>query len=104
MDTDDFSEMAWEIIVQAAQVSDTLKAELGAMSMEYAAEDDWLRGAWGYLQEIAEAPEEFVEFWNLEGEEGVTATMISELAVDLASQVEKVLATPMAERGLEEME
>lgn len=104
MDTDDFSEMVWEIIEQAAQVSDTLKAELGAMSMKYATEDDWLRGAWEFLQEIAEAPEEFVEFWNLEEEEGVTATMISELAVDLASQVEKVLATPMAERGSEEME
>jgi len=104
MDTDDFSEMTWEIIVQAAQVSDTLKTELGAMSMEYATEDDWLRGAWEYLQEIAEAPEEFVEFWNLEEEEGVTATMISYLAVDLASQVEKVLDTAMAERGFEEME
>ena len=104
MDTDDFSEMAREVIVQAAQVSDTLMTELGAMSMEYATEDDWLRGAWEYLQEIADAPEEFVEFWNLEGEEGVTATMISEMAVDLASQVEKVLATPMAERGFEEME
>jgi hypothetical protein len=64
----------------------------------------WLQGAWEYLQEIAEAPEEYVEFWNLEEEEGVTATIISELAVDLASQVEKVLATPMAERGFEEME
>jgi hypothetical protein len=104
MDTDDFSEMAWDFIVRAAQVSDTLKTELGAMSMEFATEDDWLRGAWEYLQEIAEAPEEFVEFWNLEEEERVTATMISELAVDLASQVEKVLATPMAERGFEEME
>jgi len=104
MDTDDFSELTWEIIEQAAQVSDTLKTELGAMSVKYATEDDWLRGAWEYLQEIAEAPEEFVEFWNLEEEEGVTATMISELAMDLASQVEKVLATPMAERGFVEME
>ena len=43
MDTDDFSEMAWKMIEKAAQVSDTLKAELGAMSMEHAAEDDWLR-------------------------------------------------------------
>jgi len=104
MDTDDFSEMAWKIIVRAALVSDTLKTELGAMSMEYATEDDWLRGAWEYLQEIAEAPEEFVEFWNLEEEERVTATMISDLAVDLASQVEKVLDTAMTERGFEEME
>jgi hypothetical protein len=30
--------------------------------------------------------------------------MISALSVDLATQVEKVLATPMAERDFEEME
>jgi hypothetical protein len=34
MDTDDLSEMAWNVIVQAAEVSDTLKAELGAMSIK----------------------------------------------------------------------
>ena len=44
MDTDDLSEMAWEIIARAAQVSDTLKAELGTRSGKYNSEDDWLRG------------------------------------------------------------
>ena len=99
MDTDDFSEMAWEIIVQAAQVSDTLKTELGAMSMEYTSEDDWLRGIREYLQEIVADPEEYVEFWDLEEWEGVSATMISELAEELNSQAERVLATPMGKRG-----
>ena len=28
MDTDDLTEMAWDLIVRAARVSDTLKAEL----------------------------------------------------------------------------
>jgi len=74
------------------------------MSGEYATKDDWLRGVRGFLQEIAEAPEEYVEFWDIEEEKGVTAIMISELSVALASQVEKVLATPAAERGPTGME
>ena len=44
MDTDALSEMAYGIIVQAARISDTLKAELGALSGNYDKEDDWLRG------------------------------------------------------------
>lgn len=72
------------------------------MSREYETEEDWLRGVWELLQEIVEAPEEYVEFWNLEEEEGVTAAMIDRLAVGLAGQVEKVMATPRAERGWEE--
>ena len=44
MDTDDLSDMAWEIIARAAQVSDTLKADLGARSGRYGNEDDWLLG------------------------------------------------------------
>lgn len=99
MNTDDFSEMAWGIIVQAAQFSDTLKAELGAMGMEYTREDDWLRGVREYLQEIVTAPEEYVEFWDLEEWEGGTATMISELAEELNRLAERVLATLMGERG-----
>ncbi len=35
MDTDDFSEMAYDLIVQALLVSDTLKVEIGAMSRNY---------------------------------------------------------------------
>ena len=33
MDTDDLTDMAWDIIVRAANFSDTLKVELGAMSI-----------------------------------------------------------------------
>jgi len=99
MDTDDFSEMAWEIIVQAAQVSDTLKSELGAMSIKYTNEDEWLRGAQEHLQEIVAFPKEYVECWDQEEYEGVTATMISEFAAELYRQVEKVQITPLGERG-----
>ena len=99
MDTDDFSERAWAAIVQAAKVSDTLKAELGAISMKCVNEDDWLQEVREYLQAIIEAPDEYVEFWDLEGYESVTATMIGELATQLCSQLEKVQAIPLGERG-----
>ncbi len=52
MDTDDFSDRAYVIIVQAARVSDTLKTELGAMSWRYSNEEDWLRGAEKHLRGI----------------------------------------------------
>lgn len=105
MDSDDLTDMAWDVIVQAAQLSDALKVDLGDMSGEYVTEDDWLRGVRGFLREIAETPEEYVELWDLEEEEGVTAIMISVLAVALASQVEKVaLAAPAAGRGPTGME
>lgn len=39
MDTDEFSEMAWDIIVRAARVSDTLKSELGMLSGKHKSEN-----------------------------------------------------------------
>ena len=38
MDTDDLTEMAWGVIVNASQVSDTLKAELAAMASRFITE------------------------------------------------------------------
>ena len=50
MDTDDLTEMAWDIIVSASRVSDTLKAGLGALASRFRTEEEWLRGVrahWG---------------------------------------------------------
>jgi len=99
MDTDDFSEMAWGIIVRAGRVSDTLKVELGALSRKYRSEDDWLRGVREHLEEIVEDPDDYVEFWHLEEFEGVTAGTIRELATELCRRVDEVLATSLNERG-----
>lgn len=66
MDTDEFSEMAWDIIVRSARISDTLKAELGMMSNKYNSEYEWLQGVRNHLKEIINAPEEYVDYWNLQ--------------------------------------
>jgi hypothetical protein len=99
MDTDDLSEMAWEIIAQAAQVSDTLKADLGARSGRYGNEDDWLRGVLKFLKKIVVDPDDYVDYWNLEEEEGVTAAIMREIALDLSRWANETLAKPPTQRG-----
>lgn len=99
MDTDNFSDMAYDIIVQAARISDTLKSELGAMSGKYQTEDDWLNGVQKRLQRIIKDPDEYVDYWNLEEEEGVTPVMIKKGATTLCRRVEAVQATPLNQRG-----
>ncbi len=101
MDTDDFSEMAYNIIVQAARRSDTLKTELGALNRNYNNENDWLRAVQEHCREIIADPDAYVDFWNLEEEERVTAPRISEIAGLLSAQVDIVLAVSLTDRGPE---
>ncbi|MDZ7582895.1 MAG: hypothetical protein U5R30_20490 [Deltaproteobacteria bacterium] len=94
--------MAWDVIVRAARVSDTLKAELGAMASRFESEDEWLRGVCTHLEEIIEDPAEYVDYWDLENEEAVSATMIGSIAKELYGRVDKILAMPMNKRGSRE--
>jgi hypothetical protein len=102
MDTDDFSNKAYAIIVQAARVSDTLKAELGAMSSRYRNEDDWLRGAEKHLRGIQAHPQDYVDLWSLDEFEGVTPAQIRELATCLLDQIPEILDTSLEKRGQRE--
>lgn len=99
MDTDDLTEMAWGIIVSASQVSDTLKAELGAMASRFKTEDEWLRAVRAHLAEIFEDPAGYVDSWDLENTEAVTATMIGSIAAELRDRVDSILSMPMNKRG-----
>jgi hypothetical protein len=99
MDTDELSEMAYDIIIRAARVTDTLKAELGAMSSKYKSEEEWLRGARNHLKGIINDPEEYAEYWNLQEDEGITPKEIKKLAENLLRISEIVLVTPIKERG-----
>lgn len=66
-----------------SRVSDTLKAELGAMVRRFQSEDEWLQGVRAHLKKIADAPAGYVGSWDLENEESVTATMIRICAAEL---------------------
>lgn len=102
MDTDDFTEMAWDVIVRAARVSDTLKAELGAMAHRYQSEDEWLQSVRAHLEEIADDPSGYVDSWDLENEEGITATMIGSCATEICLRVNEILVIPVSKRGVME--
>jgi hypothetical protein len=99
MDTDDLTEMAWGVIVNASQVSDTLKAELGSMASRFKTEDEWLRGVRAHLVDIFEESAEYVDSWDLENVEAVTANMIGSFAAELRDRVDSILSTPMEKRG-----
>ena len=99
MDTDYFSDMAYDIIVRAARISDTLKSELGAMSGRYQNEDDWLNGVRKHLQGIIKNPDEYVDYWNLEEEEGVTPGKLKKGVAALCRRVDDVQAAPLHKRG-----
>ena len=99
MDTDEFSEMTYDIIVRAARTSDTLKAELGALSGRYKSENEWLRGVSRHLKMIIIDPQEYVDYWNLEEEEGIMSDKIKKASEDLLQRIDKVLMTPLAERN-----
>lgn len=101
MDTDDFSDMAYELIVQAASFSHTLKAELGAMSSNYNNEDDWLSGARDHCQEILADPEDYIDFWALDEYEGLTADSLKKHVQKLSQNIEAVQLTPIIDRGTE---
>jgi len=99
VDTDNLTEMAWDVIIRASLVSDTLKAELGAMARHFQSEDEWLRGVHAHLEEIADEPDEYVDDWDLENEEGVTATMIKDCATRICLRANEILAIPLSRRG-----
>ena len=100
MDTDELSENAYSLIVQAARGSDTLKAQLGALNRDFKTEDDWLRGVQIHLQGIIKDPMGYVEYWGLDQIEDVSAKGIRALALKLCYQTSLVLATPQKERGI----
>ena len=103
MDTDELTEMAWNIIVRAAYVSDTLKAQLGVLSGQFQNEDEfWFQGVREHLDGIAGDPDEYVEFWNLEEEENVSASMLMACAIELCRMVDEILTIPLNNRGRRE--
>lgn len=99
MDTDDLSEKAWALIILAATVSDTLKAELGAMAGRFRSEEEWLLAVRNHLERIARNPEGYVGYWDLENAEAVSAAAIGAIAAELRDRTDSVVSTPINKRG-----
>ena len=96
MDTDDLTEMAYEIIRRAEEVLDVLRSEIGASASGSETEDDFLRGIAVHLQRIMKSPKSYLDYWNYLEEVDVK-TFRKDVGT-LLTYVENVLATPYAKR------
>ena len=97
MDTDDLTEMAYQTIVLANYVTDVLKCELGVLCGRFKTEDEYLRGALEYLDELLDEPEEYLDSWGLLDDMDIPA-FIAKLD-KVRRHVERTMDTSYAKRG-----
>ena len=64
MDTDDLTEMAYQMIRIAGDVSEYLRCDIAVRSRDYQDEDSYLKGILSFLHEIIQNPEEYLESWQ----------------------------------------
>ena len=97
MDTDDLTEMAYESIIIANEITDFLKCDLGVRSKDYKDENAYLKGILKFVQKIRNDPKAYLDSWNL----------LEELDLDffvnrieyLEEHVLKTLKTSIEQRG-----
>jgi hypothetical protein len=58
-------------------------------------EGEWLEGVLNRLLKIAEDPDGYVEYWNLEEEEGIGASQMKKIALNLSRYVDEIKCQSM---------
>lgn len=96
MDTDDLTEMAYQMIPIAGDISDYLRCDIGARCHAYRSENDYLSGTLLFLNKIVQYPENYLESWNLDD---IDPQHFKAVVRGLVKHVSKTIATPIAERG-----
>jgi hypothetical protein len=97
MDTDELTEMAYECLRIAESTCHYLTLEFGAMSNNLNNEDDYLKGVLKRVKNIKKNPLEFIEYWDLEAE--LSERSLNSCLNDLEKHIQKVLETPIQDRG-----
>jgi len=67
MDTNDLTEKTYDILTMAESINHLITVLIGASCSRYRHEDDFLHGVIRLIAEIQEAPEEFMDDWDLYG-------------------------------------
>ena len=97
MDTDELTAMAYQTITLAYDVSENLRAELGAFASVFSCEDDFLEGTIGFLDEILSDPRDYLDTWNALDDTDVVK--FSAGVGRLRDHVVRTLKTAHSERG-----
>lgn len=97
MDTDELTEMAYESIIIANEITDFLKCDLGVRSKDYEDENAYLNGILKFVQKIRNDPKAYLDFWNLLEE--LDLDDFSKGIEELEEHILKTLKTPIDKRG-----
>ena len=98
MDTDYLTEEAYRVLIgRSGEVSHFLRSEIGASSRFYPNEDAYLGAMHQFVSSIADAPEDYLDGWNLLDD--VDADEFGLKAHDLADEIMAVIRLPISERG-----
>ena len=97
MDTGDLTDMAYNVLIMANNITDCLKTELGVLSAKYKNEDEYLNGILNFINKIKEAPENYFDFQVLWDE--LDIPFFKSSLEKLTKYVMMTLETPMEQRG-----
>lgn len=98
MDTDFLTEEAYRVLIgRSGEVSEFLRAEIGASAGFYPDEDSYLGAMHQVVSAIAEAPEDYLDRWNLLEE--IDVDEFGEQVEALAKEILAVIKLPFDQRG-----
>jgi hypothetical protein len=97
MDTDYLTPMAYEIIINADDILDVLKTEIGASYVGYDTEDSFLTGTLQFIDTTTRDLEFYLDFWNCLDE--IDADEFKKHLAVLKRLTTRVIETPLSERG-----
>ena len=99
MDTDDLSEMAYEILRIAEHANHILTLELAVLSRHFRSEDEYLAAVRRRIHNIREGAADFVESWGIQDE--ISTAQLCTVLSAIDNHILKTLDTPMQTRGIE---
>jgi hypothetical protein len=98
MDTNNLTEMAYESIIIANEITDFLKCDLGVRSKDYKDENAYLNGILKFIRKIKNDPKGYLDSWNLL-EEFDLASFKKEIEF-LEKHILKTIETPIEKIGV----
>ncbi len=98
MDTDFLTEEAYRVLIgRSGEVSEYLRAEIGASASRHPNEDSYLDAMHEYTSQIAALPHEYLDGWNLLDD--IDPDAFGPEVARLAAEIMRVIETPIAMRG-----
>ena len=97
MDTDDLTQMAYESIIIANEITEFLKCDLGVRSRDYKDENAYLNGILKFIRKIMNDPESYLDYWNLWEE--LDLSTFEQGIEYLQKHILKTIEMPIQQRG-----